>query len=243
VKEFANISDRIKNLRERIEEATSKSGRKEGSVRLVAVSKNQSCLHIEEALAAGQRDFGENYIAEAIPKVHYFQEKKSDVSWHMIGHLQTNKVKLCFKEGAPIFGLIHSLDSLKVAREIEKSGAKASGKSLVQPVLVQVNLVGELSKGGFSEEEFLSTLAQLEASKAISLSGLMVIPPVSFTKGDLYHFYERARRLRDMALNQASPKNRFCEISMGMSDDFEIAIEEGATIVRLGTAIFGPRQG
>jgi pyridoxal phosphate enzyme (YggS family) len=242
VKEFANISDRIKNLRERIEEATSKSGRKEGSVKLVAVSKTASCAQIEEAMKAGQRDFGENYVTEALSKIRYFQGK-NEVCWHMIGHLQTNKVRMCLSEGAPIFGLIHSLDSLKVAREITKSCLKASVKPLVQSALVQVNLVGESSKGGFKEEEFLSSLAILNELDAIELSGLMVIPPASFTMDDLQAFYKRARRLRDAVQNQFSAKNRFCELSMGMSGDFEMAISEGATIVRVGTAIFGPRQG
>jgi pyridoxal phosphate enzyme (YggS family) len=237
---YPSISDRLKAVRERIGIATVKSGRKEGAVKLVAVSKTESSARIEEAFQAGQVDFGENYMQEALAKIPFFKRRESPICWHFMGQLQSNKVKLLWQNGSPIFGLIHSLDRLKVAREIEKL-SKKTDKRQPQPVLLQVNLAREASKGGWEEDDLLQAFGALLELPSISILGLMVIPPLAYDQGELHRFYGRARLLKEKIVHEFPTTTPFCELSMGMSSDYEIAILEGATMVRVGTAIFGPR--
>jgi hypothetical protein len=194
----------------------------------VAASKTVEPERIQQALAAGQTVFGENYVQEARHKA----EAVTGAVWHLLGHLQSNKAAQAVK----IFALIHSLDSLRLAEELSRR-AEQAGK--VQPVLIEVNLAGELSKTGIDEGEVLPLVRRVKELPNLDLQGLMCIPPFFDEPERARSYFVRLRRLRD-ELRQASGLP-LSELSMGMSGDYEVAIEEGATMVRVGTAIFGRR--
>ena len=226
------IAERLAAVRQGMAEAARRAGRDPGEVLLVAVSKTKPVEEIQAAIRAGQVDFGENYAQE-------LREKKAEVSdprvrWHFIGHLQTNKVKHLAGEAA----LIHSVDSVKLLEELEK---RAAGKGLVQEILLEVNLGGEESKSGMTEAELPEVIAAALLHPHLKLKGLMTLPPY-FPEGEPSRpFYRRLRELRDQAQARLLGRVELRELSMGLSHDFEVAIEEGATIVRVGTAIFGAR--
>lgn len=228
---MSSIADNLKKVQERIQAAAERAGRRGEEIRLVAVSKTVPADLVREAIQAGVKILGENYVQEAKKKI---ADLGQDVSWHFIGHLQTNKAKLA----AHLFDLIHSVDSLRLAEELNRAGRQA-GKII--PILLEVKLSKEPSKFGVEEEEVFKLAEGISPMENLAVQGLMTMPPFSPHPEDSRPFFIRLRRLRDLLAAQKIPRINMQELSMGMSSDFEIAIAEGATIVRVGTAIFGPR--
>jgi hypothetical protein len=218
-------------VRRRIEEAAGRSGRDPNDVQLVAVTKSVVVSQIREALDAGLKVFGENRIQEAKGKVALLSSPS--IQWHLVGTLQTNKSKLAVE----LFELIHSLDSVKLAASMDRHGA-ALRKQV--RALIEVNLEGESDKSGLRESELLPLLQACRAYAHLTIEGLMAIPPFHRNPQDVRPYFRRLRLLRDRAAD-THPDFRLRHLSMGMSNDFEVAIEEGATLVRIGTAIFGNR--
>ena len=226
----ATVTENVARVLERIARAERRAGRAPGSVKLVAASKSQPLSLIREAYAAGLTVFGENYVQEAQEKISGIP----DAEWHMIGKLQGNKVR----KAVSLFSWIQTVDSGKRLEEISLCAAEA-GK--VVPVLLEVNLEAEDSKAGISADE-LPALAEVSAGlRGVKVSGLMAIPPYGIDPEESRPYFVRLRNLRD-TLARRIPSLELPELSMGMSGDFEEAIEEGATIVRVGTAIFGVRS-
>ena len=224
------IAENLVEVRERISQAIQKSGREPDSARLITVSKQISVDRIEEARAAGAVVFGENKIQEAIPKIE--QMGAEGISWHFIGHLQKNKIKFLDER----FDLIHSVDSFELAEKIAKH---YHSENRVQRILLQVNVSGEAAKFGMEPKELEKQMAEFFQLQGIQVEGLMTIPPFDSDPENSRRHFSRLRELREQYEKQNGlPLN---QLSMGMSNDFEVAIEEGATLVRVGTAIFGPR--
>ncbi len=228
-----DLAGSLESVKERMEKAAARAGRDVNDVKLVAVTKGVEPGRIIEAVKAGLLTFGENYAQEfRLKKEIIDRTVVENVRWHFIGRLQRNKVKYLIGE----VDLIHSLDSLSVAREIEK---KAPGLGTVVPVLVEVDTGGEAAKGGVRAGDLVGFLESLRQFPSIEVRGLMTMPPYFDEPERVRPYFKALRELRDK-LKSAYPGLR--ELSMGMSGDFEAAIEEGATIVRVGSAIFGPRQ-
>jgi len=225
------IRERIEQVRRRIAEAAGRSGRDPNDVQLVAVTKSVAVSQIREALDAGLKVFGENRIQEAKGKVALLSSPS--IQWHLVGTLQTNKSKLAVE----LFELIHSLDSVKLAACMDRHGA-ALRKQV--RALIEVNLEGESDKSGLHESELLPLLQACRAYAHLTIEGLMAIPPFHRNPQDVRPYFRRLRLLRDRAAD-THPDYRLRHLSMGMSNDFEVAVEEGATLVRIGTAIFGNR--
>ena len=224
------IAENLVEVRERISRAIQKSGREPDSARLITVSKQISVDRIEEARAAGAVVFGENKIQEAIPKIE--QMGAEGIFWHFIGHLQKNKIKFLDER----FELIHSVDSFELAEKIAKH---YHSENRVQRILLQVNVSGEAAKFGMEPKELEKQMAEFFQLQGIQVEGLMTIPPFDSDPENSRRHFSRLRELREQYEKQNGlPLN---QLSMGMSNDFEVAIEEGATLVRVGTAIFGPR--
>lgn len=219
----------LEEVRERIAAACARSGRPAGAVSLVAVAKGFPASSVRALFECGQRLFGENRVQEALPKM---EEVGPGPSWHLVGHLQRNKARRAVGR----FELVHSVDDLDLAREIHRRAAAAG---LIQPVLVQVNLSGEPSKSGVTEGDLFGLLEQISALDGVDLRGLMTLPPPPARPEDSRPYFARLRRLREEA--EARLGRKLPELSMGMSDDYEVAIEEGATLVRIGRALFGER--
>ncbi len=213
----------------RIAAAARRAGRDPAAVRLVAVTKTVDLDRIRQALAAGHRLFGENYLQEAARKVSALGP---GVSWHFVGHLQSNKAK----GAVTLFDLIHSVDRLKLADAVNEAAAK-NGK--VQDVLLQVNLAGETSKFGAAPDAVPDLVRGIARLPHLSLRGLMTMPPYFPDPEAARPFFRALRELRDRLEREGC--GPLPELSMGMTGDFEVAVEEGATLVRVGTAIFGPR--
>jgi len=225
------VRERIEQVRRRIAEAAGRSGRDPDDVQLVAVTKSVAVSQIREALDAGLTVFGESRIQEAKGKVALLSSPS--IQWHLVGHLQTNKSKLAVE----LFELIHSLDSVKLAASMDRHGA-ALRKQV--RALIEVNLEGESDKSGLHESELLPLLQACRAYAHLTIEGLMAIPPFHRNPQDVRPYFRRLRLLRDRAAD-THPDFRLRHLSMGMSNDFEVAIDEGATLVRIGTAIFGNR--
>jgi len=225
------VRERIEQVRRRIAEAAGRSGRDPNDVQLVAVTKSVAVYQIREALDAGLKVFGENRIQEAKGKVALLSSPS--IQWHLVGHLQTNKSKLAVE----LFELIHSLDSVKLAASMDRHGA-ALRKQV--RALIEVNLEEESDKSGLHESELLPLLQACRAYAHLTIEGLMAIPPFHRNPQDVRPYFRRLRLLRDRAAD-THPDFRLRHLSMGMSNDFEVAVEEGATLVRIGTAIFGNR--
>jgi pyridoxal phosphate enzyme (YggS family) len=225
------VGERIEQVRRRIAEAAGRSDRDPNDVQLVAVTKSVVVSQIREALDAGLTVFGENRIQEAKGKVALLSSPS--IQWHLVGTLQTNKSKLAVE----LFELIHSLDSVKLAASMDRHGA-ALRKQV--RALIEVNLEGESDKSGLHESELLPLLQACRAYAHLTIEGLMAIPPFHRNPHDVRPYFRRLRLLRDRAA-ETHPDFRLRHLSMGMSNDFEVAIEEGATLVRIGTAIFGNR--
>ena len=228
-----NTRKRLEQVKERIARAAAGCGRDPRTVKLVAVSKTVSAEYIYKAIKAGVTDLGENYVQEAREKINTL--KDTQVSWHFIGHLQTNKAKVAVQ----LFDLIHSLDSLKLAKEINK---RAAAMKKVQPVLIQVNISGEETKSGIDPAQTIDLLGQMADLNNISVRGLMTMPPFFNAPEKVRPYFQALKTLRQRIVEAKISRVQMVELSMGMSGDFETAIEEGATLVRVGTAIFGERR-
>jgi len=226
------IADNIARLRERIYNRALKAGRKADEITLVAVTKTVDSDRIREAKDAGITAFGENYLQEAREKI---PRVGGGVTWHMIGHLQTNKVKYVL----PLFSMIHSVDSFRLAEEISAQAIKRDKKA---DVLIQVNSGRENTKTGVKPEELPQLLEAVSSLKGITVKGLMTMPPFFSDQEKARPFFTTLRELRDKLFPFFSDSLSLAHLSMGMSSDFEVAIDEGATILRIGTAIFGGRK-
>jgi PLP dependent protein len=226
------IQENVARVEERIRAACHRSGRRREDIRLVAVSKTHPPQLIRAAFEAGLRDFGENRVQEAESKRPELDEL--DATWHLIGHLQSNKAKAA----RALFDWVHSLDSLHLAQKLAQA-ADSSGARL--PVLIEVNLGGETSKAGIGAREAAVLAQQVVMHATLELRGLMTIPPFRENPEDVRSYFGQLRALAIDIEKQSLPKVSLPELSMGMSHDLEVAIEEGATIVRVGTAIFGDR--
>lgn len=226
------IADNLAAVKERMAEAARKAGRKPNAVRLVAVSKTVPVERIAEAGAMDGCVFGENKVQEARDKIEAL--RKESYHWHFIGHLQRNKVKYI----PGLFELIHSVDNSELAEEIHRHSLK---HNLVTPVLIQVNVSGETSKSGVNPGDLEELLEMLVSLNGISVRGLMTIPPFDPDPEKSRKHFAALRKLRNRMLKVNIENIAMDELSMGMSNDFEVAIEEGATWVRVGTAIFGDR--
>jgi len=224
------VREELERVRQRIAAAATASGREPGEVRLLAVSKTKPLAMIREAYDAGQRDFGENYLQELVKKAEELAEL-SDIRWHMIGHLQTNKAKLAARHAS----VVHTVDSQRLAEALSQRRAELARPL---PVLVEVNIAGEAQKAGCTSNEVGDLLAAVERQPWLELRGLMTVPPFSDDPAIAQRCFEHLRALRDAHGGQ----QRLPELSMGMSDDLEQAIAAGATLVRVGTAIFGARS-
>ena len=222
-------------VRERVAAAAARSGRTPEAVTLVAVSKTRSVEEIMQVLEAGARDLGENYVQELVAKRKARAAKgPRDLRWHVIGTLQRNKVKYI----APFCALIHSLDSRALADEIERRAAQCDRK---QPVLIEVNIAGETSKSGVSPAEAQELAEYVVGLTHVELRGLMTMTPYGASETECRRCFASLRQLGER-LGRDLPPGAMAELSMGMTQDYEWAVEEGATIVRVGTAIFGPRS-
>ena len=223
----------LAGVRERIAAAAERSGRSPDQIVLVVVTKVRTIEEIREAIAAGATDLGENYVQEMVEKASALED--ADLRWHAIGHLQTNKVRHI----APFVSLIHSVDSLKLAREVDKRAAANDRK---QPVLLEVNASAEASKFGLDEQGLFELAPQVIELANTRLAGLMTMAPYSDDPETSRPYYRRLRQLRDELAARGIPGDNLRQLSMGMTQDLEVAVEEGATLVRVGTAIFGPRH-
>lgn len=228
------IADRVAAVRERIARAAGRAGRPAGDVTLVAVSKAFPAEAIREAFAAGIRDFGENKVQEAEEKIAGLHDLRSaGARFHFVGHLQGNKAK----RAVPLFDSIHSVDSEELARRLARM-AEEQGISL--HVLVQVDLAGEATKHGVEEAGLLAVLEAVRGATHMHPDGLMILPPFADDPEASRPHFRRLHELRDLALSRDLLQGS--HLSMGMSHDLEVAVEEGATMVRVGTAIFGERR-
>ncbi|MFO7813246.1 MAG: YggS family pyridoxal phosphate-dependent enzyme [Pelovirga sp.] len=229
---MTSIRDNLEQIHARIADACAKSGRNPADVRLVAVSKVKPAQLIDEAFAAGQQLFGESYVQE-------FRDKEtsvnSPVKWHFVGALQSNKVKYLSGKVA----LIHSVDRLSLAKEINRQWGKIDA---VAPILLQVNVGDETSKAGCTIAELPTLARKIAALPHLSIHGLMCLPPHFDDPEQVRPFFRLLQELATMIEDEKIPGVKMKELSMGMSGDFEVAIEEGATLVRIGTAIFGERD-
>lgn len=226
---FPELPDRLREVRERIDSAVRRGGHGQ-TVTIVAVTKTHGPEAVEAAWNAGLTDVGENRVQEALPKMDALAARSVPVRWHLIGHLQRNKVK-----ALPRFDLLHSLDSSRLADAVGELGVSA-GRRI--PALMQVNVVGEETKGGFARPQWTAEAERLRDNKGVELRGVMTMAPFDADEATLRTVFAGARAARDMLQAAGHPAT---ELSMGMSNDYEIAVEEGATFVRIGTGLFGAR--
>lgn len=225
-----SIAENLERVREKIAHAAAKSGRSGGDVDLVAISKTHEAEKVREAIEAGQTLFGENKVQEARVKI---PELPSNTRWHFVGHLQKNKIR----HALPLFELIHSVDSLALAQDVNRI---AEEDGLHPRVLLEVNVAGEGSKFGFQPDKLRAEMESLLALPRLSILGLMCIPPIADEAEASRKYFVVLRELRDRV--QTEFHVDLAQLSMGMTQDFAVAVEEGATLVRVGTAIFGERS-
>jgi pyridoxal phosphate enzyme (YggS family) len=226
-----SIAAALSEVRGRIDAAARAAGRDPQAVHLVAVSKLQPAEALREAYAAGQRDFGENYVQELVQKAEALRDLP-DLRWHLIGHLQRNKAK----QVATLVALVHTIDSVELGRELAKRRV-AAGKSERLPVLVEVSIAGEEQKHGVAPQQLQDLLGGLAELPELAVRGLMCVPPLTEDAALSRPHFDALARLRD----QHGGAQRLPELSMGMTHDLEHAVAAGATLVRVGTAIFGAR--
>ena len=227
------MKNRLECVQERIKLAAEACNRTASDIRLVAVSKTMPVETVKEAIEIGMMDFGENYIQEARDKIAALVAHP--VTWHFIGHLQSNKAKYAVR----MFDLIHSVDSLKLAKELDKYAKKIDK---VQDILIQVNVAKEDSKSGVYGEDTLQLVTEIAHLDNVAVKGLMTMPPFFNAPDKVRPFFKALRQLHDQIKNENIPNIEMAQLSMGMTGDFEAAIAEGATMVRVGTAIFGERH-
>lgn len=217
------IEENLVRIRQRIGLACTKINKDSSRITLVAVTKNRTLEEIKAAIACGLKEIGENRVQEALLKYNELKQIPG-LEWHLIGHLQTNKAK----EAVKIFDLIHSVDSFKLAEEIDKQASKINK---IQEVLIEVNVSGEESKFGIKPDELADLIKQISVLRSIKVKGLMTVAPIVVNPEEVRSIFKELRQLRDSI-------DASYILSMGMTDDFEVAIEEGAEIIRLGRAIF-----
>ena len=225
-----SVSQNLERVREQIAQAAAKAGRIVEDVELVAITKTHPAEKAREAIEAGQTLFGESRVQEARAKI---PELPSNLRWHFVGHLQKNKIR----HALPLFEMIHSVHSLSLAQDINRV---ANEEGLHPRVLLEVNMAGEGSKFGFSSERLRDEMEELLALPRLSILGLMTIPPLAEEAEESRKYFVQLRELRDRL--QTEFRVDLAQLSMGMTQDFPVAIEEGATLVRVGTAIFGERR-
>lgn len=226
-----SVSENWSRLRDRAAAAAQRAGRNLDEVSILPVSKTFPASVVREAYDAGLHSFGENYVQEALAKM---AELPAGIEWHMVGHLQSNKAR----QVAGRFTLIHSLDSIHLAQELDKQARKAG---LPQPVLLQVNIADEETKSGFAPQTVVDAAGELSELEHLQMRGFMTIGPLEAEAESVRWVFRELRELRDKVQAQL-PSMQLSELSMGMTGDFEVAIEEGATIIRVGRAIFGERS-
>ena len=229
------IAANLAGVRRAIAEAAHAARRDPADIRLVAVSKTFPASDVREAVAAGQRDFGENRVQEGLEKVEALDASGgAGLEWHLIGHLQSNKAA----KAARAFHWIHAVDSRELVGKLDRAAAESG---LRPQVLVQVDLALESTKSGVRESGVSDVVKATLDARALDLRGLMIVPPIPVNPGDSRPWFQRLRELRDRLISAGTPATRLDQLSMGMSHDFAVAIAEGATIIRVGTAIFGHR--
>ena len=226
------LKENLAEVQSRVEQACKRAGRDVAEVTLIAVSKTKPVTDLQEIYNAGVRDFGENKVQEMCDKM---EKMPKDINWHMIGHLQRNKVKYIVGNVA----LIHSVDSYRLAEEIN---IQAKKKGIVVPILVEVNIADETTKFGVSKEDTMELVRQIASLDALSIKGLMTIAPYVVDPEENRAYFRKIKELSVDIDNQNIDNVSMDILSMGMTGDFEVAIEEGATMVRVGTGIFGKRD-
>ncbi|MDI9241409.1 YggS family pyridoxal phosphate-dependent enzyme [Fusibacillus kribbianus] len=226
------LKENLEAVEARVAAACERAGRKREDVTLIAVSKTKPVSDIREIMACGMVDFGENKVQELCGKL---EEIKEPLRWHLIGHLQRNKVKYIVDK----VYMIHSVDSVRLAQEIQKEAEK---HQVDCQVLVEINIGGEESKSGVAPEEAVPLIREIAALSRVHVKGLMTVAPPVEKSEDARGYFKRMRKLFEAVKAEQIPGVEMMELSMGMTGDFETAIEEGATMVRVGTAIFGARQ-
>ena len=226
------LKENLAEVQSRVEQACKRAGRDVAEVTLIAVSKTKPVTDLQEIYNAGVRDFGENKVQEMCDKM---ENMPKDIKWHMIGHLQRNKVKYIVGNVA----LIHSVDSYRLAEEIN---IQAKKKGIVVPILVEVNIADETTKFGVSKEDAMELVRQIASLDALSIKGLMTIAPYVVDPEENRAYFRKIKELSVDIDNQNIDNVSMDILSMGMTGDFEVAIEEGATMVRVGTGIFGKRD-
>jgi pyridoxal phosphate enzyme (YggS family) len=229
---YGMLTKNISAILDKISHAALRAGRSPDDVKLIAVTKKVEGERIKEAADAGIRFFGENRVQEAQQKILNLKFDPARIEWHLIGHLQKNKVK----HAVQLFDLVHTIDSIELATEVDRQAGKINK---IQRVLVQAKLSGEETKQGISEERLFLLLKEMGVMKNIKLEGLMTMPPFFENPEKTRPYFRRLKDLSDIARKSGYA---LTELSMGMSNDFAVAIEEGATMVRIGTAIFGERS-
>ena len=229
---MSDIRSNLESITQRISAAAARAGRDRAEVLLLAISKTKPAQAVALAAEAGQVHFGENRVQESREKIPQLPEH---LVWHLVGHLQSNKAKYC----PDLFSWIHSIDSISLGREV---GRKYREKGKVCKALVQVSVSGEEAKSGCDPEETIRILSALMEEEGIVPAGLMTMPPFDLDPETARPYFRALRQLRDKLIEEGFPKENVKELSMGMTGDFEVAVEEGATIVRVGTAIFGARN-
>jgi len=236
---YENICDKYLSVLDRIAKAAKNAGRDPDDIRLIVVTKTQPIEAIQAVVEAGATDLGENYVEEALPKITGLKSEKA-IKWHMIGHVQSRKaLPVC-----EYFQYLHSLDSLKLAEKLARNAAELN---ISLPVMLEFNVGGEESKSGWNIwinenwDDILSDIENIIALPGLNLLGVMTIPPYSPNPEDSRPYYQKLRKFQEIVIKHFKLSN-FTDLSIGMSGDFEIAIHEGSTWVRVGQAIFGPRN-
>lgn len=229
---MSRIEENLRTVKARIEQACEKSGRAAGDVKLIAVSKTKPVSMLREAYDLGCRDFGENKVQELVEK---YEQLPKDIRWHMIGHLQRNKVKYIVDKVC----MIHSVDSLRLAEEISREAVK---HNVTVSVLVEVNVAGEESKFGVTAQETLPLVEQIAKLPNIVVKGLMTIAPYVENPSENRLYFEKLKQIYVDIIQKNIDNVSMEELSMGMTGDYEVAVEEGATYIRVGTGIFGERH-
>ncbi len=224
------MEERYRAVVQRIAHAAERAGRDPASVRLIGVTKGVGAARVREAVAAGLRDLGENRVQEAVPKI---EAVGPGPLWHLVGHLQRNKARLAVGQ----FQVIHSLDSLRIAEAVDRAAGEAGRRV---PVLIEVNVTGEVTKHGLAPGAAGDLVERVRSCRFLDPIGLMTVAPLANDPETVRPVFRELRALRDR-LRVGVAGDAFCELSMGMSGDFEVAIEEGATMVRIGRALFGQR--
>lgn len=230
---MGSIAQRLSGVRARIDGAARSAGRDPASVRLIAVSKTFPIEAVREAYAAGQREFGENRVQEGLQKIALSTDLS--IRWHLLGHLQTNKAR----KAAQAFAVVQSVDGPELLQKLDRAAEETGAEP---ELLIQVDLAGESTKFGVPVGEVPRLLDAAVACRAARVVGLMTLPPVPDTPEAARPWFRQLRELRDQWLASGVPAPLLRELSMGMSGDFEVAVQEGATLVRVGTAIFGSRD-